>query len=275
MSRRMRIHENPMSAAGKPRMIQVEKRTTAANMGSDLLRASAEGSGKLFVDALEAAVGEDRDYIPRHEARRNLCHDGVGVRQQGRGFTGGGQGGDNVFRMESLGGRDSLRLINAGEDDLVSKREAVDEFALEDVAAEGVAARLENGPEAAARIGRTQSAEGFADRGGMVGEVIDDRDAVDFSANLEAAAHRAKGGEGFDDGIPRKALAGGERGGGRGIEGVVLSGDGHRQIGPGLAGAEQGPAAEAIVVAEIGHAPGRICSEAVAFDGAERARDAI
>src|SRR5579859_7629067 len=130
--------------------------------------------------------------------------------------------------MESLGGGDFLRLINTGEDDLVSKREAVDEFALEDVAAEGVAARLENGPEAAGRIGRTQGAEGFADRSGVVREVVDDRDAVDFSANLEAAANRAKGGQRFDNGLLRQALARGERGGGRGIEGIVLSGDGHR-----------------------------------------------
>ena len=112
--------------------------------------------------------------------------------------------------------------------------------------------------------------EGFADGGGVVREVFDEGDAVDFGADFEAALDALEGGEGFGDGCGGDALAGGEGGSGSGVEGVVLAGaDCILKIGPGDAAAPDLPARAADSVAEIADAPVGGVGESVALDGAE------
>jgi len=155
---------------------------------------------------------------------------------------------------------------DAGEDDFVGESEAFDQFALEDVAAEGVGAGFEHGPETAARVRGAKGAEGLANGGGVVGEVVDDDDAVDFHADFKATADAAERGERLGNGLGSNSLPCRERGGGRGIERVVFTGHGEGEHGPGLAGAEQTPVTGAVLETEIGEAPGGISEESVTFN---------
>ena len=58
-----------------------------------------------------------------------------------------------------------------------------------------------------------------------MGEVLDEGDAADFGADFKPALDAFEGGEGLDDGFFADALAGGKRGGGGGVERVVLAGE--------------------------------------------------
>ncbi len=84
----------------------------------------------------------------------------------------------------------------------------------------------------ALRIDGAQGAQGFANGGGVVGEVVDDGDAVDFGADFEAALDALEGGESGDDGLLGDALAGSKGGGGGGVERVVLAGELHFEFSP-------------------------------------------
>ena len=183
---------------------------------------------------------------------------------------------DDVFRVESLRVGNALLLIDEfGEDYAVGEAEAGDEIVLQDLAAEGVGARLEDGPEARLGVDGAESAEGFADGGGVVGEVVDDGDAGDLGADFKPAFDAFEGGEGGLDGGERNALMGGEGGGGGGVEGVVLAGQMHFEVGPGGVVAEDLPAGAVVYVAEILDAPVGGLREAVALDGAEGVGDAV
>ena len=55
--------------------------------------------------------------------------------------------------------------------------EGLGQFVLEDIAAGGVAARLEDGPDLLVRVAQPQGAEGLPDGGGVMPKIIQDRDA--------------------------------------------------------------------------------------------------
>jgi hypothetical protein len=195
-----------------------------------------EGGGELLVDVAEASVGEDGDDVAGAELRGEVGDDGVGVGVESGGDAAGVECGDDVLRVEALGGWDAFGLEDGGEDDAVGEGEAFDELGFEDVAAEGVGARFEDGPEALAGVGLAEGAEGFADGGGVVCEVVDDGDVVDDGADFETALNALEGCQGFYDSGGGDALACRERGGGGGVEGVVLAGHGEGEFGEGLAG---------------------------------------
>ncbi len=109
----------------------------------------------------------------------------------------------------------------------------------------------------------------------MVGEVLNDGDAADLGADFKAALDAFEGGEGFDDGFFADALAGGERGGGGGVERVVLAGEVHLELGPRGAIVKDLPSRAAVFVAQIADAPVGAVAEAVALDAAEGVADAF
>ena len=160
-------------------------------------KALAEARGKFVVDAVEAAIGKDGDDIAGRELRRDGGDDGVGVGEQLGRRACRVEGADDFFRVQPLVLGNALLLEDAGEDDVIGEREACDEIVRQDFAAERVGARLEHGPEAPPRIDGAQCAEGFADGGGVVSEVFDDGDAVDYCADFKAALDALEGGESF------------------------------------------------------------------------------
>ena len=129
-----------------------------------------------------------------------------GIEVEGLGFSYPG-GAANVARnLASLGAR--VGLAGAiGEDDAGGEAEAGDEVGCEDFAAEGVGAGLEDGPEAGRGVDGAEGAEGFADGGGVVGEVVDEGDAANYSTDFEAALDAFKVGKGGEDGFLGDALS--------------------------------------------------------------------
>src|SRR6185437_7959179 len=106
-----------------------------------------------------------------------------------------------------------------------------------------------------------------------MGEVVDDGHAVDFGPDFEAALDAAEGGEGFRNGGKRNALPEGERGGGRGVEGVVGSGHGEGKFGPGLALSLDFPLAVGSGLGEVVETPVGVGLEAIALDRTEGSAD--
>ncbi len=192
----------------------------------------AQARGKFLIDAVEAAVGEDGDDVAGRELRRDGGDDGIGIGEKLSGRALSVESANDVFRMETLGLGNALLLIDAGEDDAVGEAKAGDEIGGEDFAAQRVGARFENGPEARLRINGAKCAKGFANGGGMVGEVLNDGDAVDLGADFKAALDALEGGEGLDDGSSWDALTCGKGRGSGGVEGVVLAGKVHFEIRP-------------------------------------------
>ena len=168
-----------------------------------------------------------------------------------------------------------LALEDAGEDDAIGEGERVHEGEFEDVAAESVGARLEDSPEATVGVALAKGAEGFANGGGMMREVVDDGDAVDLCANLEAAFDGAEGTKGFFNGGGSDALPCSERGGGGGVECVVFASERQGEIGEGLAGTEEMPVAGAAFVGEITQLPIGARCESVTFYATKRIGNAL
>ena len=90
--------------------------------------------------------------------------------------------------MQALGLGNALLLVDAGENHAIGEAETGDEIGREDFAAQRVGAGFEHSPDASPRINGTQCPEGFADGGGVVGEVLDERDAVDLGRALRGGA---------------------------------------------------------------------------------------
>jgi hypothetical protein len=178
--------------------------------------------------------------------------------------------------MEALGGRDFSRSEETlARMTLVGEGEAFNQFALEDIAAKRVGARFQHSPEAAAGKSRAKGAQRFANGGGVVGEVVDDGDAVNLRANFETPAHAAEAGKGFCDCFGGNSLPGSERRGCCRVEGVVFAGHGQRELGPGLAGTQDAPVAGAVFEVQIGEAPRGVFAESVTINVTESMAQAL
>ena len=99
------------------------------------------------------------------------------VRGEG-GFAGVGEAADEGRAVEhSLGGQ-ALRVEDGSDDERVGSAEGARVVLLEDLAAGGVRAGLEERPEAAARPALSRGGERAGDGGWMMREVVHDEDAV-------------------------------------------------------------------------------------------------
>ena len=114
--------------------------------------ALAEARGKFFVDAVEAAIGEDGDDVAGGELRCNSGNDGVSIGKKLSGRACVVEGADDFLGMQALLLGNSLLLVDSGEDGAIGKAEAFNEIRREDLAAQRVGARLEHGPKASRRI---------------------------------------------------------------------------------------------------------------------------
>ena len=108
----------------------------------------AQARGEFLVDAVEAAIGEDGDDIAGRELRRDGGDDGVRVGEKLGRRACGVEGADDFLRVQALGLRNALLLIDGGENGAIGEAEALDEVGGEDFAAQRVGSRLQNGPDA-------------------------------------------------------------------------------------------------------------------------------
>ena len=212
---------------------------------------------------------------PGASLRRDGIGDGVRVVEKTGGSARGVERADNIVGMQALSLRYALLLIDRGENGAIGEAKTLHEIVRQNLAAERVGTRLENGPEPRARINRAQRPKSFADGSGVVREVFDKGDAVDFGTHFEASLDALETGEGLGDGVGRDTLPSGKGRGGGGVEGVVFAREVHFEFGPCGAGAKDLPVHPAVLIAKIADAPLGGLAEAVALDAAESAADAI
>lgn len=156
--------------------------------------------------AAEAAVAHDEQNVAGVYVCDDVCDDVVYAGAEVAGGACCGDVGAEAGFVESVFGGDAFVVFNGGENGEVCGGEGFCEFFLEEVADGGVAAGVEEDPEAAFGEALAQALYGLFDGGGVVGEVVYHGDAVDGAADFLATCHALEGGEGGAD------LVGGEAG---------------------------------------------------------------
>ena len=151
------------------------------------------------MDAAEAAVGEDGEGVAGLGVLFDLGDDAVDVRQVGGLAAEAVYVGGEFLGIEAVVFRDLVEVRDGGDHGEVGEGEGFGEFVLEDGAASGVGARLEEDPEAAIRVFLAQALHSQLDGGGVVGEVIDHLDAVHLAAEFLAAGDTFEGLEAVAD----------------------------------------------------------------------------
>lgn len=172
-------------------------------------RRFAEALQQFAMDAVKAAVGKDADDILGTGIADEMLHDGVGVGKIGSGFAGESQVLHEAIRVEAILRTQLFKAGDLGDDDAIGTFKGVDEFLLEDISTGGVGAGFEHGPESAPGEPDAQGAQGFPDGGGMMTEIVDDRDAAGVPPDVHAACDALEQVEGgLDDGIGKAAMPG-------------------------------------------------------------------
>ena len=145
---------------------------------------------------------------PERGVALDLGDDGFHVGQIEALAAEAGDVGGEFGGIEAVVFRDLVEIGEGGDDGEVREGEGLGEFVLEDGAAGGVGARFEEDPQARVRVALAQALHGEADGGRVVGEVVDDLDAVDLAAEFLAAGDAF---EGFEPGADFIGVSGRRR----------------------------------------------------------------
>jgi hypothetical protein len=113
------------------------------------------------VDAAEASVGEDGDDVAGFGLVFDGGDDGFDVRQVETFAAEAGDVGGEFHGIEAVVFGDFVEVRNRGDDGEVGEGEGFGEFVLEDGAAGGVGARLEENPQAAMPEGQACNQKRF------------------------------------------------------------------------------------------------------------------
>src|SRR5262249_20712340 len=106
------------------------------------------------------------------------------------------------------------------------------QIVLQDIAAHGVGAWLENRPQPRTRVSRTKSGKRSGNSRRMVRKVVNDRDTVDLRAHLEASLHALEGLKRCGNFIFRDSVAIGEGRRRGGVPDVIFAAQSKLEIRP-------------------------------------------
>ncbi len=148
---------------------------------------------KLAVDAAEAAVAEDGDGVTGLGFGRDDGDDFLDGLDVAAVATHRCDVAGELVGIEPLAFGDLMEIRDGGDDGEVRKREGFGELVLEDRALGGVRARFKKNPQAALGVALAQALDRELDGGRVVGEVIDDLDAVDLTTQFLAACDAFEG----------------------------------------------------------------------------------
>ncbi len=144
------------------------------------------------MNATEAAVRHDDRPGRRRVASAATCVTMVvDIREMARGHAGAAQIAHELRFRQAL----IRRQRRANTDAITTSsaaREGARKVVLKHAPARRRGARLEDGPDATARLGRAHRGERFGDRGGMMREVVVDGDVTLGADELEPALHAEK-----------------------------------------------------------------------------------
>lgn len=145
------------------------------------------------MNAAKAAVAEDGDNIAWAGGGGDVSDDFLDVGEVGGASTCSGDVGGEECGVEALGGGDFMDIGQRCDDSNVCGGEGGCEFFLKNVALRGVGAWLEKNPQSGFWIALADGLDGKLNGGGVVGEIVDDFDAIDFAAEFLAAGYAIEG----------------------------------------------------------------------------------
>ena len=141
-------------------------------------------------------------------------------------LSGGRDVRDDFFGMEPFVFRELVQPRDSRDENSIRVVEGGRELVLENRPPRGVRAGFEDRPDPRGSIFGTEPGKRFADRGGMVAEIIDDGDAANRAANFLSAFDAEEGGQRLADFRRRDSV---KMRGGRGHSGIAnIEITGHR-----------------------------------------------
>ena len=190
-----------------PRIIHIDN----VGVSPRLSRFSAAQCGQqFFVDVAKTAVAENANHVAPAGFVFEMGDNRIGMGQIGGGFPERLEVLDELVRVEPLLRLEQLEAGDFGNDYRVGIGEGIRQFVLKYIAAGGVAARLEHGPESLSGIPLPQRAQGLADGRRMMAEIVYHRDAAGHAAHFHPPPHAFEGVEaGLDLFVGQPAMLGG------------------------------------------------------------------
>src|SRR6201998_2163060 len=234
-----------------------------------------EPSWKFLIDAVEASIREEGDHVARSEFWCDALDDFCSIGMQFCGCSSCVQCIDDVFRMEPLCIRDSLLLIDTGENDVIGQAQAVDEIVFEHLAPQCIRACLQYGPETLVGINGTERAQCFANRRWVMCEIINDGDAANDIANLKAALDAFETGHRCADGFLAEALTYSKSSRCGCVQRVVLARELHGKLRPQLAVVPYFPSRQSVGMTQIANLPSGFRIESITFYTAKGVTDTL
>lgn len=151
---------------------------------------------KFGMDAFKAAVAHNQNNVSRlgfladggYDFLRMPANQGILAQR--------GQVAGKFMQVQAVRQCHLVRMVHGGDHGEVRRGERQGQFVLEDIAARGVGARFENGPDAGFWITLAQAQDGLFDGRGVVREVVHDGNAVHNSLDFLPARDALKPGQG-------------------------------------------------------------------------------
>jgi hypothetical protein len=105
-------------------------------------KALPEPRGEFLINAVKAAIGKNRHHVAGMEPGHDAVYDRLHIGEE-LGFGSGlMQRAHHLFRVEPLGLRNALLLVDAGQHNAVGQAQALDQIAFEHLAPERIRTRL-------------------------------------------------------------------------------------------------------------------------------------
>ncbi len=177
----------------------------------------------------EAAITEHGDHIAGAGGFLDLGDDRFDIGQIPRLSAEAGDVGGESVGIEPVVFRDLVKIRDGGDDGEIRGGEGLGQLGLENGAARGVGARLEQNPQTPARMTLAQTLHRETNGRRMMGEIVDDLDAVDLALEFLAAGDTFEGFQPVADFIGGKPGEGRGGGGHGGVADVELAGHRHRK----------------------------------------------
>ena len=96
-------------------------------------------------------------------------------------------------RIQPLRGSGNFESRHFGYDDAIGQCQGIGQLGLKHIAASGVGARLEHGPQVPGGEFKAQGSQGFANRGGVMPEIVHDRYPAAYPADFHPSFDSREG----------------------------------------------------------------------------------
>jgi hypothetical protein len=148
---------------------------------------------ELAVYASKSAIAEDTNDIASLDVCAHMANDSLDVRQVISSLSFSLQLLHKSRRIKALCWIEKLEPGDLGNNHRIGIGKGRDQFALEDISPGSVGARLEDRPDFLLRVFNPQCAQGLANRGWMVSEIINHGNPAGYAADFHSSLDSFEG----------------------------------------------------------------------------------